>query len=58
MDSPNEIRLVKESDRKITIIFCLCVDFACINTLFWQNFKLQGTTWACQKTPVIWDPII
>lgn len=42
-------RLIKESDRKITIISCLWDDFACFNTLFWQNFELQAITWACQE---------
>lgn len=51
-------RLMKEFHSKITIISCLCDDFAHFNILFWQDFKLQAVTWACQKNPVIWDPII
>ena len=46
-------RLKKAFDSKITIISCLCDDFAHFNTLFWQNFKLQAITWAWQKDPVI-----
>lgn len=43
-------RLRKGFDSKITIISCLCDDFGHLNTLFWQNLKLQAITWACQKT--------
>lgn len=46
-------RLKKAFGSKITIISCLCGDFAHLNTLFWQNFKLQAITWACRKDPVI-----